>query len=132
MTPPNPARAACGSVRTDDLPDRLRTVAALLHEAASDVEAAAKDVEAARRARDAAIQGREGQDRNTLAFMRERDALADRITRALAILDTAPDPVGVKLTRNEADAIQAANRQAHAVLSEGRDPLSKRRAEDRG
>ena len=89
----------------------------------------AKAAEAARRNAEA---GHEGQRRNTIAFMRERDDLANRIARAVAILDEAPDPASDDVSKREAHAIQSANRRAWAVLTEGRDPPSKRRAEDVG
>ena len=107
-TPPNPARAAC---EADHLADQGLSMS---------------------------VEFRRGMAFAHLCLLQRDDdpveavgILRARITRALAILDTAPDPVGVKLTRNDAAAIQAANRQAHAVLSEGCDPPSKRRAEDK-
>ena len=106
-TPPNPARAAC---EADDLADLDLTM--------SD--------EFRRGLAFAHLCQLQGNDDlvETVGILRAR------ITRALAILDTAPKPVE-KPSRTEALAIQAANRQAHAVLSEGRDPPSNRRAEDR-
>ena len=91
---------------------------------------AAGEVEAAETHRRNAEAGHEGQRRNTIAFMQERDELADRISRAVAILDEAPDPASDDASKREAHAIQAANRRAWAVLTEGRDPPSKRRVED--
>ena len=53
----------------------------------------------------------------------------DRITRALAALDTAPDVDPAKATRAEVAAIVAANLAAWMVLTEGRDPPSQRGGE---
>lgn len=54
--------------------------------------------------------------------------LEDRIARAIVILDGAPDLVGVKVSRLEAAAIQAANLHARTVLAEGSEPQEVRGA----
>lgn len=64
------------------------------------------------------------------ALAAERDALRDRIARAVAELDAAPDSADPeKPSRREAKATADANLRAWTVLTEGRDPPSKRRAE---
>lgn len=64
------------------------------------------------------------------ALVAERDALRDRIARADAELDAAPDPADPeKPSRREAKAMAEANLRAWHVLTEGRDPPSVRRAE---
>ena len=64
------------------------------------------------------------------AHAREVADLQARITAAIAALDTAPDPASDDATRREVHAIHAANKHAHAILTAGRDPESRRRAED--
>ncbi len=51
------------------------------------------------------------------------------IQRALNALNAAPDVDPAKATRAEVAALHAANLAAWAILTEGRDPPSKRRAE---
>ena len=108
MTPPDPARAAC------------------------------EDDHLANQGLSMSVEFRRGMAFAHLCLLQRDDdpveavgILRKRITRALAILDTAPDLTSDDVSKREAHAIQAANRQAHAVLSEGRDPPSNRRAEDR-
>lgn len=65
------------------------------------------------------------------ALSAERDDLRERIARAVAELDAAPDPADPeKPSRREAKAAAEANLRAWAVLCEGRDPPSRRRAGD--
>lgn len=60
----------------------------------------------------------------------ERDVLRDRITRAVAELDRAPDADTEKPTKRAMREVLRANTFAWTVLTEGRDAPSKRRAED--
>ena len=60
----------------------------------------------------------------------ETDALRDRLARAVAELDAAPDADPDKPSKRAMREVLAANTRAWAVLTEGRDPPSKRRAED--
>ena len=55
--------------------------------------------------------------------------LLDRITRAAAALNTAPDVDPAKATRTEVAALHAANAAAWAILTEGSDPPSRRGAD---
>lgn len=65
------------------------------------------------------------------ALAAEWDVLRDRIARATAELDRAPDSADPeKPIKREAKAMAQANLFAWTVLMEGRDPPSKRRAED--
>lgn len=52
----------------------------------------------------------------------------ERITRAITALDTAPDVDPAKATRAEVSAMRAANLLAWTILTEGRDPPSRRGA----
>ena len=54
----------------------------------------------------------------------------DRISRALAALNTAPDPASDGATKREAHAILAANRAAWAVLDEWLKPVQRRMGEE--
>ena len=55
-----------------------------------------------------------------------------RIARAIAAMDEAPDPPSDEASKRQASAIHAANRVAHAILTEGRDPPSQRVARGGG
>lgn len=79
----------------------------------------------------AAIAALDRLDATVAALVAERDALRERITRAVAELDAAPDIDPDKLCgKAKALAVAQANTRAWAVLTEGRDPPSRRRAED--
>lgn len=52
--------------------------------------------------------------------------LDGRITRAIAALDAAPDVDPAQATRAQVTALHAANLAAWAILTEGRDPPSRR------
>lgn len=56
--------------------------------------------------------------------------LLHRMSRAVAELDAAPDADPEKPSKRAMREVLAANTRAWAVLTEGRDPPSKRRAED--
>lgn len=73
-------------------PTELRTMAGLLADAAVEIETALT-------ARDNATMGREGQLRNTLAFMAEADALQNCIDRAINVLDPRPEMSAPSLLR---------------------------------
>ena len=60
----------------------------------------------------------------------ELGELRDRIRRAVAELDAAPDADPEKPSKRAMREVLQANTRAWAVLTEGRDPPSKRRAED--
>ena len=64
------------------------------------------------------------------ALKAEIAALLHRIHRAVAELDAAPDADPDKPSKRAMREVLAANTRAWAVLTEGRDPPSKRRAED--
>lgn len=64
------------------------------------------------------------------ALTAERDALRDRIARATAELDRAPDADPDKPTKRAMRDVLRANLFAWMVLCEGRDPPGRRRAED--
>lgn len=64
------------------------------------------------------------------ALAAERDALRDRIERAVAELDRAPDADPEKPGKRAMRDVMRANTFAWHVLTEGRDPPSKRRVED--
>ena len=72
---------------------------------------------------------REAQAAGALSGLENFD-LRDRIGRATAELDAAPDTADPERpTKREAKAMAEANLRAWHVLTEGRDPLSVRRAE---
>lgn len=56
----------------------------------------------------------------------EIERLRDQLTRAIAALDTAPDVNPAKATRAEVAATHAANLRAWTILTERRDPPSRR------
>ncbi len=60
----------------------------------------------------------------------ERDALRCRVALAVAELDAAPDVNPDTAGKRRVREVVAANTRAWAVLTEGRDPPSRRRAED--
>lgn len=64
------------------------------------------------------------------ALAAERDDLRRRIIRALDELDAAPDADPERPSKRAMREVLQANTRAWAVLAEGRDPPSKRRAED--
>lgn len=64
------------------------------------------------------------------ALAAERDGLRDRITRATAELDAAPDADPERPSKRAMREVLQANTRAWAVLAEGRDPPSKHRGED--
>ena len=54
--------------------------------------------------------------------------LEDRINRAIAALDACADAPSDKATRSESATWKAANNAAWIILTEGRDPHSRRNA----